>query len=97
VVNAVAASMRTPRVVVRSVGREHSAQMPLAEDQQSVGELDPDSQHEPFGEAVRPRTPGRDLDHLDTRIGEHCVERGRELSRAVADEEPEPGRFTSCA
>ena len=28
------------------------------------------------------------LDHLDARIGEHRVERARELPRAVADEEP---------
>jgi hypothetical protein len=37
----------------------------------------------------RPRTPRLDLDDLDARIGEHRVERGRELSGAVADEEPE--------
>ena len=63
--------------------------MPLSEDQHAVGELGPNGQHEAFGEAVRPRTPERDLDHLDARIREHRVERGRELSRAVADEEPE--------
>jgi hypothetical protein len=28
-----------------------------------------------FGEAVRPRAAGRDLDHLDARIRQHRVER----------------------
>jgi hypothetical protein len=59
------------------------------EDKHPVGEFGADGQDEAFGEAVRPRTAGRDLDHLDARIREHRVERGRELSRAVADEEPE--------
>src|SRR5688500_7284807 len=63
--------------------------MPLSEDQHAVGELGSNGRHEAFGEAVRPRTPGRDLDHLDARLREHRVERGRELYRAVADEEPE--------
>jgi hypothetical protein len=57
-----------------SVGRERPAEVPLAEDQHAVGEFGADGQHEPFGEAVRPRTPRRDLDHLDTCIREHCVE-----------------------
>ena len=43
-----------------------------------------------FGEAVRPRTPWRDFEHLDARIGQYRVERGRELSGPVADEEPAP-------
>ena len=64
--------------------------MPLAEDQHQVGQLGPHRQHEAFGEAVRLRTTRWDLDHLDTRTGEHRVERVRELSGAVADEEPEP-------
>ena len=33
---------------------------------------------------------GGDLDHLDARIGQDGVERGRELSGPIADEEPEP-------
>jgi hypothetical protein len=45
-----------------------------------------------LGEAVRPRTMGRDLDHLDTRIGQHRAERDRELAGAIANEEPEPPR-----
>src|SRR5690349_1163257 len=44
--------------------------------------------YEAFGEAVRPRTTRRDLDHLDARILRHGVERGRELPSTVADEEP---------
>ena len=69
--------------------------MPLAEDQHAVGEFGLNGQHEAFGEAVRPRATRLDLDHLDPRIREHCVERGRELSCAVADEEPEPGNVVA--
>jgi hypothetical protein len=37
-----------------------------------------------------PRAPRWDLDHLDNCIGQHRVERGRELSGSVPDEELEP-------
>src|SRR6478752_10583104 len=82
--------MRPLRVVMRSVGREHPAEVSLPEDQHPVGQLGADRQHEACGEAVRPRTPWRDLDHLDARIAQYGVERGRELSGPVADEEPKP-------
>jgi hypothetical protein len=36
-------------------------------------------------------TPRRDLDHLDACIGQDRVKRCRELSGAIADEEPDPG------
>jgi hypothetical protein len=73
-------SMRPLGVVVRSVGGEHSAQVSFSEDQHPVGEFGAKGQHEAFGEAVRPRTPWRDLDHLDARVRQDGVERGRELS-----------------
>ena len=82
--------MRPPCVVVRGIRGQHPAQVSLPEDQHPVGEFGADGQHEAFGEAVRPRTPRRDLDHLDARIRQHRVERGRELSGPIADEEPEP-------
>ena len=82
--------MRSLRVVVRGVLGQHPAEVPLAEDQHAVGEFGADGQHEAFGEAVRPRAPRRDLDHLDTDIGRHGVERCGELSGTIADEEPEP-------
>ena len=82
--------MRPLRVVVRSVGRENPAQVSLPEDQHPVGDFVADGQHEAFGETVRPRALRWDLDHLDFCIGQYRVERGRELSRAIADEEPEP-------
>ena len=78
-------------VVVRRVSGEHPAQVSLAEDQHPVGELGADGQHEAFGEAVRARTPRRDLDHRDARVRQDRVERRRELPGAVADEEPIPG------
>jgi hypothetical protein len=80
--------MRPPGVEMHGVPGKHPAQVPLPEDQHPVGELGTDRQHEPLGEAVRPRTPRRDLDHLDTRVAQHGVERGRELSRAIPDQEP---------
>jgi hypothetical protein len=44
------------------------------EDQHPVGQLGADGQHEAFGEAVRARTSGRDLDQGDIRIGQQRVE-----------------------
>jgi hypothetical protein len=75
--------------VMRGVRGKHLAKVPLAEDQHAVGEFGANGQYEAFGEAVRPRTPWRDLDHLDARIGQYRVERGRELSGPVAGEEPD--------
>jgi hypothetical protein len=63
----------------------------LAEDQHAVGEFGSDGPYEAFGEAVRPRAAGRDLDHLDARVRQHRVERRAELTGPIADEEPEPG------
>ena len=74
------------RVVVGGVLGRHAAEVPLAEDQHAVGDLGADGQYEAFGEAVRLRTARRDLDHVDAGIGQHRVERGRELSGPVADE-----------
>jgi hypothetical protein len=54
---------------MRSVCGKHPAEVLLPEDQHPVGEFGADGQDEVFGEAVRPRTPGWDLDHLDTGIG----------------------------
>ncbi len=82
--------MRPLRVVVRGVYGQHPAEVSLSEDQHAVGEFDADGQYEAFGEAVRPRAPWRDLDHFDARVRQDCVERGRELSGPIADEEPEP-------
>jgi hypothetical protein len=84
-------SMRPLSVVVHGVGGEHSAQVSFPEDQHLVGEFGADGQHNAFGKAVRSWTPGRDLDHLDPRVRQDRVERGRELSGSIADEEPEPG------
>jgi hypothetical protein len=53
---------------------KHHAQVPFTEDQHPISDLGPHRQHEAFGEAVRPRTPRRDLDHLDARIRQDRVE-----------------------
>jgi hypothetical protein len=59
-------------------------------DQHPVGDLGPDRQDEAFSEAVRPRTPRRDLDHRDASVRHDRVERLRELTGPIADEEPKP-------
>ena len=50
--------MWPPSVVVGAVSSEDGPQVPLAEDQDAVGEFGSDGQHEAFGEAVRPRQRG---------------------------------------
>jgi hypothetical protein len=71
-------------VVVRGVLAQHATEASLPKDQHAVDQLGPDGQQAAFGESVRPRTEGRDLDHLDTPIGQHRVERSCELSCPVA-------------
>ena len=66
---------------------KHVPQVPLSEDQHLVGDLGPDGQHDAFGEAVRPRTPRRNPDHLDARVRQDRIERCRELTGPIADEE----------
>ncbi len=63
--------------------------VPLAEDQDSVGEFGSGGQHEAFGVAVRPWTVRRDLHGVDPRAGQGGVERRGELGGAVSDEEAE--------
>src|SRR5829696_8757183 len=81
--------MWPPPVVVGAVSGEDAPQVPFAEDQDTVGELGSDGQHESFGEAVRPRAARRDLHGVVSVCGQDGVERGGELAGPVADEEPE--------
>src|SRR6478609_7949984 len=80
----------SPVVVGAELG-EDGPQVPLAEDQDAVGELGSGGQHEAFGEAVRARTSRWDLDGVDPGAGQDGVERGAELAGAVADQELEAG------
>jgi hypothetical protein len=48
---------------------EDDPQVPFAEDQDAVGEFGSGGQDESFGEAVRQRASGRDLDGVDARAG----------------------------
>src|SRR6187402_919012 len=89
--------MWPPPVVVQRVLGKDAAQVSLAEDQHPVGYLGADGQREAFREAVCPRAPRRDLDHLDARVRQDRVERRRELPSAVADEEPKPTGMKSTA
>ena len=61
----VAGAVRSSTVVVPNVFREHHTQVPLAEDQYTVGEFGSDRAYEPFSETVGPR---RQL-HLIPTIG----------------------------
>ncbi len=83
-------SMRPLPVVMRRVLGQDAAQVSFPEDQHPVGEFGTDGQYEAFGEAVRARTPGRDLDYFDIGILQYGIERVGELAGAVADEETEP-------
>ena len=65
--------------------------MSLVVDQQPVGALFADAANEPFGVAICPGSPGRDLDHLDASGGEHRIEGGGELGVPVTDQEAERG------
>jgi hypothetical protein len=54
----VVGTVRPSTVVMPNVLREHQTQVPLTEDQHTVGEFGSDSAHEPFGETVRLRQRG---------------------------------------
>jgi hypothetical protein len=74
---------------------EHGEGMSLVVDQQSVGALFADAANEPFGVAICPGSPGRDLDHLDAFGGEHRIEGGGELGVPVTDQEFTPSAWPS--
>jgi hypothetical protein len=61
-----------------AVGGQQLSQVPFAEDQQPVGELGADGEHEPLGVGVRLWTTRWDLQHGDAGVGEHGVEGGGE-------------------
>ena len=85
----IAGVVGSSNVVVANVLREHYTQVPLTEDQHSVGELGSESAYEPFGETVRPWATRRNPDHLDAHIGENGIERCSELADPIPDEELE--------
>ena len=84
-----AAAMGAPSVVMGLILSQDRPQVPLTEDQHPVGDLGPGGEHEPFRIGVRPRTPRRDLHHLDTGASQRRIERAGELPGPVADQEPE--------
>jgi hypothetical protein len=75
----VEALVRTVVVEVPSKLAQDGHGVALVVDQEPVGALDADAAHEPFGVAVHPRRPGRDLDHLHALGGEHRIEGAGEL------------------
>jgi hypothetical protein len=83
-----------PPTVVVGVGAvfgKDTPQLPLAEDQDAVGEFGSGRKYESFGEAVRSRASRWDLHGVDARTGQGSVERRGELTGPVADEEAECG------
>jgi len=78
----------SPGVVPRVLG-DHGAQVPFAEGQHPVSDLGPGGERKPFGIGVGFGISGRDLDCFDAGPGKDSAERGGELPRAVADQEPE--------
>jgi hypothetical protein len=86
-----AGTVRSTAVVVPDELREHRSQVSLPEDQHAVGEFGSGGQHEPLGEAVRPRAARRNLHYRDAHVGQDRVERCGGLAGSIADEEPELG------
>jgi hypothetical protein len=83
--------MWPPTVVVGAVGGKYGPQVPLAEDQDAVGEFGSDGQDESFGKSLRSRTPRRDLHGFDASASQDGIDGGGELAGAVSNEEPDPG------
>jgi hypothetical protein len=84
-------AVRASSVAVARVLGQYGTQVPLAEDQYAVGDLDPYGTDESLRVCIRSRSPGWDLDRGDAGVGEDAVERGAELCGAVPDQEPELG------
>jgi hypothetical protein len=82
-------SVRSAAAVVGAVLAENGPQVSFTEDQDAVGEFGSDGQDVAFDEAVRSRTSRPNLHGLYACVGRDCVERGGELARSVADEDPE--------
>ena len=82
-------SVRPAAAVVGAVLAENGPQVSFTEDQDAVGEFGSDGQDVAFDEAVRSRTSRPNLHGLYACVGRDCVERGGELARSVADEDPE--------
>jgi hypothetical protein len=76
---------------VGAVFGKDTPQVPLAEDQDAVGEFGSGREYDSFGEAVRSRASRWDLHGVDARTGQGSVERRGELAGPVADEEAECG------
>jgi hypothetical protein len=72
----VAGAVGSSAVVVPDVLREYRTQVPLIEDQHTVGEFASEGAHEPFGETVRPWAT-RNPDPANADIGQDDVERLR--------------------
>ncbi len=83
-----AGAMRPSTVVVPNVLGEHT-QVPVTEDQYTVGEFGSDRAYEPFGETVRPRTMRRNPDHADADVSQDSIEGRCELTGPISDEEPQ--------
>ncbi len=84
-----AAAMGSPPVVMGLVLGQDRPQVPFAEDEHPVGDLGPDSEHEPFRIRVRSRAARRDLHDLDAGAGQDRVKRRGELPGPIPDQEPE--------
>ena len=69
----VSGAVGSSTVVVANVSCEHHMQVPLVEDQHSVGEFGPEGAHEPFGDTVPPGAPRRNPDPVDAHLGQDSV------------------------
>ena len=62
-------TVRSSAVVVSDVAGKYCSQVPLTEDQHSVGEFGSGGEYESLGEAICPRQSGRNLHDSDARNG----------------------------
>src|SRR5262245_35914414 len=76
----VAGAVGSSAVVVADVLREYRTQVPLIEDQHTVGEFGSEGADESFGETVRPGATRRNPDHANVDFGQDDVERCGELA-----------------
>jgi hypothetical protein len=84
--------MRPVLVKVPGIFVEDRGRVRLVVDQHPIGALFPSTANEPFRIAIRPRSPGRNLDDLHALGGEHRVERLCVFRVPIPDEEPEGAR-----
>jgi hypothetical protein len=85
----VAGAVGSSTVAVPNILGDHHMHVPLTEDQHSIGEFGSEGADEPFGDTGRSRTARRNLDHVESPVGEDSIEGRSELTSPISEEKPE--------